>query len=84
MTGVVGYDREHGELLQAIAAGQFQGLEKLVTKKIDLEDLVEQGIKSLINEKDTQSELSILSLRKPPSYIYQSRSLSVARTEYHK
>ena len=42
--------------MEAVAAGKFQGLEKLVTRKIDLEDLVENGIKALITEKDTQSK----------------------------
>lgn len=46
--------------MEAVAAGKFQGLEKLVTKKIGLEDLVENGIKALIAEKDTQSELCFI------------------------
>lgn len=54
--GILGYDRAHGELLEAVGAGKFQGLEKLITKKIELEDVVNEGIVSLLNEKDTQGE----------------------------
>lgn len=42
--------------MEAVGAGKFQGLEKLITKKIDLEHVVKEGILSLVNEKDTQSE----------------------------
>ena len=53
--GMLGYDRVHGELMDAVAAGKFLGLEKLVTKKIGIADVVEEGIFSLLKEKDTQS-----------------------------
>ncbi|KIP10750.1 hypothetical protein PHLGIDRAFT_125272 [Phlebiopsis gigantea 11061_1 CR5-6] len=59
ITGTIGYDRDHGEVMQALAEGKFQGLEKLVTKKIDLKDLVEGGIKCLISEKDTQIKILV-------------------------
>ena len=59
MIGTIGYDRDHGEVIQALAEGKFPGLEKFITKKIDLKDLVEDGIKCLISEKDTQSKLPL-------------------------
>ncbi|THG99717.1 hypothetical protein EW026_g2703 [Hermanssonia centrifuga] len=59
ITGILGYDRCHEELLEAVAAGKFQGLEKLITRKIGLEDLVEKGIKALITEKDTQIKILV-------------------------
>ena len=48
--------------MEAVAAGKFQGLEKLVTKKIDLKDLVEDGIKALITEKDKQSKFMLMNV----------------------
>ena len=54
--GIIGYDRVHGEVIEALATGKFQGLEKLITRKIGLDEVVEKGIKALIAEKDTQSE----------------------------
>ena len=55
-SGMLGYDRVHQELMDAVAAGKFQGLSKFITKKIALEDVVKEGIFSLLKEKDTQSE----------------------------
>ncbi|KAI0089575.1 alcohol dehydrogenase GroES domain protein [Irpex rosettiformis] len=52
MTGIIGYDHVHAELLEAVAAGKFTGLEKFITKKIKLEDVVEEGIKVLMNDKE--------------------------------
>lgn len=57
MAGIIGYDRVHGEVIEALGAGKFPGLEKLITRKIGLNEVVEKGIKALITEKDTQSEL---------------------------
>ena len=53
---MLGYDRIHGELMDAVGAGKFPGLEKLITKKIDLADVVDEGIMSLVHDKDTQSQ----------------------------
>ena len=38
-------------MLQAVAAGKFEGLEDMITKEIHLEDVVEQGIKVLASDK---------------------------------
>lgn len=54
--GIIGYDRVHQEVVDALAEGKFKGLEKLITRKIPLEEVVEKGIKALMTEKDTQSE----------------------------
>ncbi|KAJ3554046.1 hypothetical protein NM688_g3309 [Phlebia brevispora] len=59
ISGILGYDRVHAELLEAIAAGKFQGLEKLITRKIALDDVVEKGIKALLKEKDTQIKILV-------------------------
>lgn len=60
LLGIIGYDRVHGEVVQALAEGKFQGLEKLITRKISLQDVVEKGIKALMAEKDTQSKSTII------------------------
>ena len=50
--GVMAYDRDHPEMLRAVAEGKFNGLENLITRRIGLEDFVEKGIHALIHEKD--------------------------------
>ena len=57
LTGCVAYDRDHPEMLKALAEGKFKGLEQLITRRIPLEDFVEKGVKALINEKDEHGEL---------------------------
>lgn len=56
--GVLGCDRVHAEMLDAVADGRFpvDGLESLVTRRIPLEDLVEKGIKALLHETDKHGE----------------------------
>ena len=50
--GVMAYDRDHPEMLRAVAEGKFNGLENLITRRIGLEDFVEKGIHALIHEQD--------------------------------
>ncbi|PCH36785.1 GroES-like protein [Wolfiporia cocos MD-104 SS10] len=52
-------DREHPELIKAVADGRITGLEELITKRIDLGDFVEQGIKALIEDKDRQIKILV-------------------------
>lgn len=44
-----------------MAAGKLTGVEELITRKIDLEDVVDQGILALVNEKDKHGEILTLS-----------------------
>ncbi len=60
LEGIIGYDHVHAELLKAVAEGKFTGLDKFITKKIKLEDVVEEGIKVLMNDKEQSELLSIL------------------------
>lgn len=53
----LGYHQVHAEVIRLLSEGRFPGLEKYITRKIGLEDVVEKGIKSLLTEKDTQSKL---------------------------
>ena len=65
-------------MLQAVAAGKFEGLEDMITKEIHLEDVVEQGIKVLASDK-SQGELlkHLLKIRTGlTSIANQSRSWS--------
>jgi hypothetical protein len=43
-------------MLEAVAAGKFKGIEKLITRKIAIEDLVEKGIMALLHEKDKHGQ----------------------------
>lgn len=43
-------------MLQAVAEGKFNDIDKLITRRIPLEDFVEKGIKALINEKDEHGQ----------------------------
>lgn len=51
--GIVAYDRVHPELLEAIASGKIKGIEELITRRVALEDLVEQGLLTLLNDRDS-------------------------------
>lgn len=52
----MGYNDVHAEVIQALADGKITGLETLITRRIPFADVVEDGILTLLNEKDTQSE----------------------------
>jgi hypothetical protein len=48
---VLAYDRVHPEVIEAVAAGKFGGIEDLITAKIPIDDVVEKGFKALLNDK---------------------------------
>jgi hypothetical protein len=52
--GIIGYDHIHEEVLQLLGEGKFKDIEKLITRKIKIDDIVEDGLKRLIREKDRQ------------------------------
>ena len=54
--GTAAYNGIHPEMLEAVAAGKFGGIEKLITRKIAMEDLVEKGIMALLHEKDKHGQ----------------------------
>ncbi|KAI0773007.1 alcohol dehydrogenase GroES domain protein [Trametes elegans] len=68
LTSVLAYDREHPELIQAVAEGKFEGLDTLITRRIGLEDVVDKGIKALINEKDEHVKILVSPDVKPGSF----------------
>jgi hypothetical protein len=39
-----------------IASGKLKGIGELITKRISLDDVVEEGIKKLLSEKDKHGE----------------------------
>ncbi|KAH9474414.1 (R,R)-butanediol dehydrogenase [Psilocybe cubensis] len=59
MTSISAYTGIHPELLEAVAAGEIKDLEDLITKKIHIDDVVEEGIKALLNEKDKQVKILV-------------------------
>ena len=53
----IGYEtRVFPQLLKAVGEGKLDGIEVLITRKIGLDDVVENGIKALLKEKDEQGE----------------------------
>ncbi|EIW53227.1 alcohol dehydrogenase GroES domain protein [Trametes versicolor FP-101664 SS1] len=67
LSSVLGCDRVHAEMLDAVADGRFpvDGLESLVTRRIPLEDLVEKGIKALLHETDKHVKILVYPDLKP-------------------
>lgn len=59
LTSTNGADRVHADLLKAVGDGTLTGLEELITKKIALEDVVDEGVKCLLAEKDTQIKILV-------------------------
>ncbi|TFK73163.1 alcohol dehydrogenase GroES domain protein [Pluteus cervinus] len=59
VTGTSAYDRIHSEVLEAVAAGKILGIEKLITRKIAIEDVVEKGFKTLLADKDSQVKILV-------------------------
>ena len=54
--GTAAYNGIHPEMLEAVAAGKFKGIEKHITQKIAIEDLVKKGIMALLHEKDKHGQ----------------------------
>ncbi|KAH7928019.1 alcohol dehydrogenase GroES domain protein [Leucogyrophana mollusca] len=53
------YTGDHPDMLEAVAAGRFAGLEGLITGKVALDDVVEKGFNALINDKDSHVKILI-------------------------
>ncbi|KAF9452124.1 sorbitol dehydrogenase [Macrolepiota fuliginosa MF-IS2] len=51
-TGSLSYDRVHEEVIKLVAEGKITGIEKLITSKIALDDVVKDGFECLLNEKE--------------------------------
>ena len=58
--GIAAFNGIHPEVLEAVAAGKFKGIEKFITRKIAIEDLVEKGIMALQHERDKHGQNLIL------------------------
>ena len=56
MIGTVGSNYIHEEVLQLLEEGKFGNIEGLITKKIKIDNVVEEGLKCLINERDKQGQ----------------------------
>lgn len=55
--GIFASGKAYPEALRALADGNFGDLEGLVTKKIGLEDIVSEGITSLLQGEEVQGEV---------------------------
>lgn len=53
------YSGIHPEMLEAVAAGKFKGIEEFITRKIAIEHLVEKGIMTLLHEKDKHVKIIV-------------------------
>jgi hypothetical protein len=61
-SGIIGYDRVHEEVISMIASGKLKGIEELITKRISLDDIVDEGIKKLLSEKDKHGQCTCLNI----------------------
>ena len=52
------HDNVHPEVIEAIASGRIQGLDDLITDRIEMEDIVKKGYLILLNEGDKHSKSS--------------------------
>ena len=55
-TGILGYEDVHEQVIEALSSGKITGLDTLITRKIPFEDVVEKGIKALLQEKDAHGQ----------------------------
>jgi len=47
------------ETAEAFVKGEFEGVEKMVTSRIALEDIVEQGFEALVKEKEKHIKILV-------------------------
>jgi threonine dehydrogenase-like Zn-dependent dehydrogenase len=58
--GVATYVREDfQEVIDALSDGRLDKSAQMITKRIDMPDVLEEGFKSLINEKDSQVKILV-------------------------
>jgi hypothetical protein len=55
--GSAAYNHVHTEVLQLFGQGKLKNIEKLVTRKSKTDNVVEDGLKRLIRDKDKQGRL---------------------------
>jgi threonine dehydrogenase-like Zn-dependent dehydrogenase len=59
LTGTVCYNGIHPEMLAAVASGQIKGVSDLITRKISLDDLVQDGLLALLHQKDSHVKILV-------------------------
>ncbi|KAG6872562.1 hypothetical protein C0995_008835 [Termitomyces sp. Mi166 len=59
ITGIAAYDRVHPELLEAVGAGKITGIEDLITRRIALDDVVEEGFHTLLHNRDAHVKILV-------------------------
>lgn len=50
------YHNVHPEVIEAVSTGQIQGIDNLITDKIQIEDVLKKGYLTLLNQGDEHSE----------------------------
>lgn len=58
-------DEDFREILAMVAAGKFIGYEKLVTSRVALEHIVDQGFEELVRHKDKHVKILVSNKVKP-------------------
>ncbi|EIW87271.1 alcohol dehydrogenase GroES domain protein [Coniophora puteana RWD-64-598 SS2] len=53
------YSGEHPGLIKSVADGRISGLDKLITARVALEDVVDKGMQALVREKDSHVKILI-------------------------
>lgn len=53
------YNNAHPVVIEAISRGEIQGIEELITDKIEIEDVVEKGFLALLDRGDGHSKRPI-------------------------
>lgn len=58
--GVATYQKgDFQEVLAAISSGRMTNVEQMITKKIGLDEVVEQGFRALVKDKDKQVKILV-------------------------
>ncbi|KAL9709231.1 hypothetical protein Ac2012v2_007585 [Leucoagaricus gongylophorus] len=68
VTGAVAHDNVHPEAIEAIASGRIQGLDDLITDRIEMEDIVKKGYLTLLNEGDKHIKILVRLCDSPPPF----------------
>ena len=75
--GTAAYNGIHPEMLEAVAAKKIKGIEKLITRKIAIEDLVEKGIMALLHEKDKHGQYINFQLNNLGSLMHLNSAVKI-------
>ncbi|CAG9945110.1 unnamed protein product [Clonostachys rosea f. rosea IK726] len=52
-------DKDFSEVVEAFVSGQFNGVEKMVTGRISLQEVVQEGFEHLVHQKDKHMKIAV-------------------------